>query len=157
MRFNQPSYPSVGIGSNYFPFNVAALASMSNQQLEVGNECCIYTLHATIPQLIWCASPGTRQLAQVCANCYLWMPSLPLCYCKHGMFSLIINRDCVCHQTSFIKLDTSKFIHKSFVGTFAQEMWRSWKSCEFREGKLISYKFWVCLNLHWVPTNINLD
>ncbi|KAB5571087.1 hypothetical protein PHYPO_G00220900 [Pangasianodon hypophthalmus] len=36
MRFNQPSYPSVGIGgsSNYFPFNVAALASMSNQQLE---------------------------------------------------------------------------------------------------------------------------
>lgn len=36
MRFNQPAYPSVGIGgsSNYFPFNVAALASMSNQQLE---------------------------------------------------------------------------------------------------------------------------
>ncbi|XP_027010347.2 transcriptional regulator ATRX isoform X1 [Tachysurus fulvidraco] len=35
MRFNQPAYPNVGIGgSNYFPFNVAALASMSNQQLE---------------------------------------------------------------------------------------------------------------------------
>ncbi|KAI5624751.1 transcriptional regulator ATRX [Silurus asotus] len=36
MRFNQPAYSNVGIGgtSNYFPFNVAALASMSNQQLE---------------------------------------------------------------------------------------------------------------------------
>ncbi|XP_053361404.1 transcriptional regulator ATRX isoform X2 [Clarias gariepinus] len=35
MRFNQPTYPQVGIGSSsYFPFNVAALASMSNQQLE---------------------------------------------------------------------------------------------------------------------------
>lgn len=54
MRFNQPSYPAVGIGgtAGYFPFNVAALASMSNQQLEVGNEGCIHTLHATVPQLI---------------------------------------------------------------------------------------------------------
>ncbi|TSL89850.1 Transcriptional regulator ATRX [Bagarius yarrelli] len=34
MRINQPAYASVGIGSNYLPFNVAALASMSNQQLE---------------------------------------------------------------------------------------------------------------------------
>uniref|UniRef100_A0A4W4F465 DNA helicase n=1 Tax=Electrophorus electricus TaxID=8005 RepID=A0A4W4F465_ELEEL len=36
MRFNQPAYPHMGIGAspNYFPFNVAALASMTNQQLE---------------------------------------------------------------------------------------------------------------------------
>ncbi|XP_076878918.1 transcriptional regulator ATRX isoform X2 [Brachyhypopomus gauderio] len=34
MRFNQPAYPHMGVSSNYFPFNVAALASMSNQQLE---------------------------------------------------------------------------------------------------------------------------
>ncbi|XP_051505384.1 transcriptional regulator ATRX isoform X1 [Myxocyprinus asiaticus] len=37
MRVNQPSYSQMGMGmapSNYFPFNVAALASMSNQQLE---------------------------------------------------------------------------------------------------------------------------
>ncbi|XP_051716757.1 transcriptional regulator ATRX isoform X2 [Ctenopharyngodon idella] len=37
MRFNQPSYSQMGVGSapnSYFPFNVAALASMSNQQLE---------------------------------------------------------------------------------------------------------------------------
>ncbi|KAK2890590.1 hypothetical protein Q8A67_013233 [Cirrhinus molitorella] len=36
MRFNQPSYSQMGVGAgpNYFPFNVAALASMSNQQLE---------------------------------------------------------------------------------------------------------------------------
>ncbi|KAA0709068.1 Transcriptional regulator ATRX [Triplophysa tibetana] len=35
-RFNQPSYSQAGMGSvqGYFPFNVAALASMSNQQLE---------------------------------------------------------------------------------------------------------------------------
>lgn len=40
MRFNQPSYSQAGMGSvpNYYPFNVAALASMSNQQLEVSNE-----------------------------------------------------------------------------------------------------------------------
>lgn len=37
MRFNQPSYSQMGMGAgpnSYFPFNVAALASMSNQQLE---------------------------------------------------------------------------------------------------------------------------
>lgn len=35
MRVNHPSYSQMGMGSpNYFPFNVAALASMSNQQLE---------------------------------------------------------------------------------------------------------------------------
>ncbi|XP_051513971.1 transcriptional regulator ATRX-like isoform X1 [Myxocyprinus asiaticus] len=37
MRFNQASYSQMGMGtglSTYFPFNVAALASMSNQQLE---------------------------------------------------------------------------------------------------------------------------
>ncbi|XP_050984110.1 transcriptional regulator ATRX [Labeo rohita] len=37
MRFNQPSYSQMGVGAgpnSYFPFNVAALASMSNQQLE---------------------------------------------------------------------------------------------------------------------------
>ncbi|XP_017574290.1 transcriptional regulator ATRX isoform X1 [Pygocentrus nattereri] len=36
MRFNQPAYSHMGIGAQnaYFPFNVAALASMSNQQLE---------------------------------------------------------------------------------------------------------------------------
>lgn len=35
MRFNQQAYGQMGVGaSNYFPFNVAALASMSNQQLE---------------------------------------------------------------------------------------------------------------------------
>ncbi|XP_057204800.1 transcriptional regulator ATRX isoform X2 [Triplophysa rosa] len=35
-RFNQPSYSQAGMGPapGYFPFNVAALASMSNQQLE---------------------------------------------------------------------------------------------------------------------------
>uniref|UniRef100_A0A8B9LG50 DNA helicase n=1 Tax=Astyanax mexicanus TaxID=7994 RepID=A0A8B9LG50_ASTMX len=36
MRFNQPAYSHMGIGASnsYFPFNVAALASMTNQQLE---------------------------------------------------------------------------------------------------------------------------
>lgn len=82
MRFNQPAYPSVGIGSSsYFPFNVAALASMSNQQLEVSNERCIHTLHATVPQLIWCASPGTRQLAQVCGSAPTAIYGCLHCHC----------------------------------------------------------------------------
>lgn len=36
MHFNQPAYSHTGMGSapNYYPFNMAALASMSNQQLE---------------------------------------------------------------------------------------------------------------------------
>ncbi|KAI1898932.1 hypothetical protein AGOR_G00077480 [Albula goreensis] len=35
LRVNQPAYPHMGMASNsYFPFNVAALAAMSNQQLE---------------------------------------------------------------------------------------------------------------------------
>uniref|UniRef100_A0A8C2BDW8 DNA helicase n=1 Tax=Cyprinus carpio TaxID=7962 RepID=A0A8C2BDW8_CYPCA len=37
MRSNQPSYSQMGMGAgpnSYFPFNVAALASMSNQQLQ---------------------------------------------------------------------------------------------------------------------------
>ncbi|KAL4648835.1 transcriptional regulator ATRX [Arapaima gigas] len=36
LRINQPAYPhlSLGAGSSYFLFNIAALASMSNQQLE---------------------------------------------------------------------------------------------------------------------------
>uniref|UniRef100_A0A8D0CIY2 DNA helicase n=1 Tax=Scleropages formosus TaxID=113540 RepID=A0A8D0CIY2_SCLFO len=36
LRVNQPSYPQLGMGpgNSYFPFNIAALASMTNQQLE---------------------------------------------------------------------------------------------------------------------------
>lgn len=48
MRTNfQSAYPQMDMGSsNYFSFNMAALASMTNQQLEVSNElhmplCCL--------------------------------------------------------------------------------------------------------------------
>lgn len=41
MRVNQPTGYHMGMGNNqggYFPFNVAALATMSNRELEVGIE-----------------------------------------------------------------------------------------------------------------------
>uniref|UniRef100_A0A8C2FGM7 DNA helicase n=1 Tax=Cyprinus carpio TaxID=7962 RepID=A0A8C2FGM7_CYPCA len=55
MRFNQPSYSQMGMGAgpnSYFPFNVAALASMSNQQLEVSNELHMLFSHSFSQQLI---------------------------------------------------------------------------------------------------------
>uniref|UniRef100_A0A671SVI5 DNA helicase n=1 Tax=Sinocyclocheilus anshuiensis TaxID=1608454 RepID=A0A671SVI5_9TELE len=66
MRFNQPSYSQMGMGAgpnSYFPFNVAALASMSNQQLEVSNE-----LHMLFPHSF------SRQLI---VTCWKENPSLP--------------------------------------------------------------------------------
>uniref|UniRef100_A0A671LZ81 DNA helicase n=1 Tax=Sinocyclocheilus anshuiensis TaxID=1608454 RepID=A0A671LZ81_9TELE len=70
MHFNQPSYSqmAVGAGANsYLPFNMAALASMSNQQLEVSNELHVLFSHSFSRQLIvtcWKENPSLPE-AQV--------------------------------------------------------------------------------------------
>lgn len=74
MRFNQPSYAQMGVGSasnSYFPFNVAALASMSNQQLEVSNELHMHVSHSFRRQLIVTCVLRHWHLAS--ASCYLCM------------------------------------------------------------------------------------
>ncbi len=66
MRFNQPSFSQMGMGAgpnSYFPFNVAALASMSNQQLEVSNELHMLVSHSFSRQLIVTCVLGHRHLA----------------------------------------------------------------------------------------------
>lgn len=80
MRFNQPSYSHLSMGASqnaYFPFNVAALASMSNQQLEVSYKHHMNFSHSTVPQLI--VTRVLRHLTVAVAVCQLLLTFA--CYC----------------------------------------------------------------------------
>ncbi len=75
MNFNQPSYSQMGMGAgpnSYFPFNVAALASMSNQQLEVSNELHMLFSHSFSRQLIVTCVFGHRHLACALPGAVYW-------------------------------------------------------------------------------------
>ncbi|XP_016297515.1 transcriptional regulator ATRX-like [Sinocyclocheilus anshuiensis] len=77
MRFNQPSYSQMGMGAgpnSYFPFNVAALASMSNQQLEdLINQGRLKVLEATNAL----KSVPRELLEDIIAQVWKENPSLP--------------------------------------------------------------------------------
>uniref|UniRef100_A0A673GV20 DNA helicase n=1 Tax=Sinocyclocheilus rhinocerous TaxID=307959 RepID=A0A673GV20_9TELE len=77
MRFNQPSYSQMGMGAgpnSYFPFNVAALASMSNQQLEdLINQGRLKVLEATNAL----KSVPREPLEDIIAQVWKENPSLP--------------------------------------------------------------------------------
>lgn len=66
MRTNYPaSYNSMDMGSpNFFSYNVDALVSMTNQQLEVRNE-----LHMHAPPPAALAPPTARRLAFLRPRC----------------------------------------------------------------------------------------
>lgn len=108
MRFNQPSYSQMGVGAgpnSYFPFNVAALASMSNQQLEVGNELHMLFSHSFGRQLIvTCVLGHRRRLA--CAlpaaiyQCWpsqiqRFVSSSSFCVYSHTLFSPSVFKDLI--------------------------------------------------------------
>lgn len=68
MRTNYPaSYNSMDMGSpNFFSYNVDALVSMTNQQLEVRNEL---HMHAPTPPAAALAPPTARRLAFLRPRC----------------------------------------------------------------------------------------
>ncbi|XP_059378160.1 transcriptional regulator ATRX-like [Carassius carassius] len=94
MRINQPSYSQMGVGAgpnSYFPFNVAALASMSNQQLEdlinQGRQKVIEATNAL-------KSVHREQLEDIVAQVWKENPSLP----EAQVHSMALGRQASCEM-----------------------------------------------------------
>lgn len=101
-----------------------------------------------------CGSSATWEIceANCCLCCVTHSEESTNCPLRHTVWEFRhpqLSSVAVTYRVSFIKLNANEFISKSFIWVFAQELWYSWKSCNF--GKmLVSYSCsWVCVNLCW--------